>query len=102
MVNADLLGRMKRQAYLINTSRGPLVNEADLVLALKNGTIAGAALDVVSKEPITAENPLLTAPNLTLTPHIAWATLEARRRLMKITAGNIAAFIAGKPVNVVG
>ena len=102
LVNAELLGRMKKQAYLINTSRGPLVNEADLALALKNGTIAGAALDVVSKEPITAENPLLNAPNLTLTPHIAWATLEARRRLMKITAGNIAAFIAGKPVNVVG
>jgi glycerate dehydrogenase len=101
LVNAALLARMKKTAYLINTSRGPLVNEADLAAALKNGTLAGAALDVVATEPIAAGNPLLTAPNLTLTPHIAWAALAARRRLMKVTAENVAAFQAGRPINLV-
>lgn len=101
LVNKSLLGRMKKSAYLVNTARGPLVNEKDLAEALRHGTIAGAALDVASTEPIPADNPLLTAPNLTLTPHIAWATIEARRRLMHVTAQNIAAFMAGKPVNVV-
>jgi glycerate dehydrogenase len=101
MVNASLLGRMKRHAYLINTSRGPLVTEADLAAALNSGRIAGAALDVVSAEPIRDDNPILRAKNVTLTPHIAWAALEARQRLMKTTADNIAAFQAGQPVNVV-
>jgi glycerate dehydrogenase len=101
LVNKALLGRMKKTACLINTSRGPLINEKDLAEALHQGTIAGAALDVVSTEPIPADNPLLKAPNLTLTPHIAWATIEARRRLMQVTAQNIAAFQAGKPINVV-
>ncbi|HTV39326.1 MAG TPA: D-2-hydroxyacid dehydrogenase [Candidatus Sulfotelmatobacter sp.] len=103
MVNKSLLGRMKKTAYLVNTARGPLINEQDLADALRDGTIAGAALDVVSAEPIPADNLLLRdhPPNLTLTPHIAWATIEARRRLMHVTAQNIAAFMAGKPINVV-
>jgi glycerate dehydrogenase len=101
LVNAALLAQMKRSAYLINTSRGPLVRDTDLAEALKQGVIAGAAVDVVSTEPVPADNPLLTAPNLTITPHIAWAAREARLRLTKITAENIRAFQAGKPVNVV-
>jgi glycerate dehydrogenase len=101
MVDAALLGRMKKSAYLINTSRGPLVVDADLAAALNAGALAGAALDVVTTEPIEADNPLLKAPNLTLTPHIAWAALEARRRLTKITAENVVAFIAGSPINLV-
>jgi glycerate dehydrogenase len=92
---------MKPGAYLINTSRGPLVNEADLAAALNSGRIAGAALDVVSEVPIRPDHPLLTARNATLTPHIAWAALAARRRLMHTTAENIASFQAGHPVNVV-
>jgi len=101
MVNQALLERMKPTAYFINTGRGPLVNETDLAEILRRGRIAGAALDVASREPLPADSPLLTAPNLTITPHIAWATLAARRRLMKITADNIATFLAGRPINVV-
>jgi glycerate dehydrogenase len=101
MVNKALLGRMKPTAYLINTSRGPLVNDADLAEALRQGKLAGAALDVITTEPIRPDNPLLKAPNITITPHIAWAALAARRRLTKITAENVAAFLAGKPINVV-
>jgi glycerate dehydrogenase len=101
LVNRNLLRSMKRTAYLINTSRGQLVHETDLAEALHAGWIAGAALDVATNEPIPAENPLLQAPNLTLTPHIAWAAVEARRRLTKITAENIASFKAGQPINVV-
>ena len=101
MVNKALLERMKPSAYLINTSRGPLVNDADLAEALHQGKLAGAALDVVTIEPIPADNPLLRAPNITLTPHVAWATLAARRRLMQITADNVATFLAGKPIHIV-
>jgi glycerate dehydrogenase len=101
LVNKSLLQSMRRNAYLINTSRGPLVRDADLAEALHAGWIAGAALDVVTVEPIPADNPLLKAPNLTLTPHIAWAAVEARRRLTKVAAENVAAFQAGKPINVV-
>jgi glycerate dehydrogenase len=101
LVNKRRLSRMKPSALLVNTARGPLVVEQDLCDALNAGTIAGAACDVVSAEPIHADNPLLRAKNLILTPHIAWAALEARRRLMDITAGNIAAFLTGNPVNVV-
>lgn len=101
MVNKHRLSLMKPSAFLVNTARGPLVVEQDLCDALNAGTIAGAACDVVSAEPIHADNPLLRAKNLTLTPHIAWAALEARRRLMDITAGNITAFLTGQPVNVV-
>lgn len=100
-VNRALLKRMKPTAFLINTARGPLVNEADLADALKNGTIAGAACDVASVEPIRPDNPLLGAKNLILTPHMAWSTKEARARLMDQTAQNIRAFLSGSPINVV-
>ena len=92
---------MKNEAFLINTSRGSLVNETDLAAALNSRQIAGAALDVVSKEPIDSDNPLLSARNIIITPHIAWATLDARKRLMKETVENVKAFIAGTPRNVV-
>ncbi|MBW1699982.1 MAG: D-2-hydroxyacid dehydrogenase [Deltaproteobacteria bacterium] len=100
-VNRDLLFKMKKNAFLINASRGGLVNEPDLTQALNEERIAGAALDVVSVEPIQPDNPLLHAKNVIITPHIAWATLEARRRLMKETAENVKAFIRGTPRNVV-
>ena len=101
MVNAALLGLMPSHALLINTSRGPLINEQDLANALNRGVIAGAALDVTAREPIPADSPLLGARNCIITPHIAWATLAARKRLMATTAQNIAAWLAGKPQNVV-
>lgn len=100
-VAKSLLEQMKPGSFLINTSRGPLVNENDLAEALNAGKIAGAGVDVVSVEPIQAENPLLKTKNCLITPHIAWATLEARQRLMQTTVENVAGFIAGRPVNVV-
>jgi glycerate dehydrogenase len=101
MVNRELLARMKPGSLLINTSRGGLVNEGDLADALKTGRPAAAALDVVSVEPMRPDNPLYSVPNALITPHIAWAAVEARRRLMATTAQNIAAFQAGTPMNVV-
>jgi glycerate dehydrogenase len=101
MVNRTLLARMKPGALLINTARGGLVHEQDLADALASGTPAAAALDVVSVEPIRTDNPLFTAPNAMITPHIAWAAVEARRRLMATVAENIAAYQAGSPINVV-
>jgi glycerate dehydrogenase len=101
MVNRELLARMRKTAFLINTSRGGLVNEQDLADALQAGQIAGAAVDVVSQEPMRDGNPLQSAPNCLITPHIAWTTLEARRRLIKTTAENVAAFLTGMPINVV-
>lgn len=101
MIDKKLLRTMKPNAFLVNTARGPLVNEQDLADALNEGVIAGAACDVVSVEPIKKDNPLLKAKNLTLTPHIAWATLEARTRLMGFTKDNIAAFQNGDPIHVV-
>lgn len=100
-VNQRLLGLMKPTAYLINAARGTLVNEQDLAVALNSEKLAGACLDVVSFEPILASNPLLGAKNCLLTPHLAWAAVEARRRLMQTTAENIAAFQRGEPVHVV-
>jgi glycerate dehydrogenase len=100
-VNASLLGSMKASAFLVNVARGGLVNEADLAQALRAGQIAGAALDVVAHEPMLAENPLLSAPNCIFTPHVAWASLAARRRLMAIVAANVTAFLGGSPINVV-
>lgn len=100
-VNRELLEIMKPSAYLINTSRGPLINEKDLADALNNGVIAGAGLDVLSSEPPAADNPLLHAKNCLITPHIAWATFEARSRLMQVLVDNVAAFIKGNAVNVV-
>lgn len=100
-VNAALLQTMKRTAFLINTARGPLINEQDLANALDKGVIAGAALDVLSKEPPREGNALLQAKNCIITPHNAWISREARERVMSITASNIAAFISGRPVNIV-
>jgi len=100
-VNAGLLARMKPTALFINVARGGLVNETDLADALNRGVIAGAGLDVVAVEPMRADNPLLAARNCVFTPHIAWASLAARKRLMGIVAANIAAFKAGAPVNLV-
>ncbi len=100
-INSSLLSTMKKSAFLINTSRGPLIHEADLAEALRNGTIAGAALDVVETEPMMPGSPLAGTPNLIITPHIAWATLEARARLSSITTENVRSFINGKAVNVV-
>jgi len=101
LVNARRLEMMKPSAFLINTSRGPLVNEADLAAALNAGRIAGAGLDVLAVEPPRGDNPLLTARNCLITPHIAWATHSARARLMQIAVENLRAFLAGQPVNVV-
>ncbi len=101
-VNKDKLQMMKSTAFLINTSRGPLLNEKEVAEALNSEQIAGAALDVLSAEPPHADNPLLSAKNCIITPHIAWATLEARSRLMKVVVDNLNAWIAGKPVNQVG
>jgi len=98
-VNAEFLANMKDSAYLINTGRGPLINEADLLNALKNNIIAGAALDVLAVEPPDENNPLLEVNNLTITPHIAWATLAARQRLMGIAVNNLKDFLAGKKTN---
>ena len=98
-VNKDLLQRMKPSAYLVNTARGPLINEQDLADALNNDLIAGAALDVLSTEPPQASNPLLTAKNCIITPHNAWISKEARKRIIDITGENIRAFQQGAPIN---
>jgi glycerate dehydrogenase len=100
-VNADRIRTMKPTAYLINAARGPLVVEEDLAHALNQAMIAGAATDVLAVEPPSASNPLLHAKNMIITPHQAWATVEARQRLMSVTLGNIRAFLNGAPRNVV-
>lgn len=99
IVNAERLATMKPNAIIINTGRGPLVNEQDLADALNNGTIAAAAVDVLSCEPPKADNPLLSAKNCHITPHIAWASQAARTRLIATLASNLQAFINGNPVN---
>jgi len=101
LVNATRLARMKPTAFLINTSRGPLIDEAALVAALNSGQLAGAGLDVLAQEPPPPDHPLMTAKNCLVTPHIAWATKAARTRLMGVAVENVRAFLAGKPVNVV-
>lgn len=101
IVNEERLSLMKPTSILINTGRGPLVDEAALARALKQGTIQGAGIDVLSQEPPKADNPLLYAPNIRITPHISWATREARTRLLEISIDNLKSFLAGKPVNVV-
>ena len=101
LVNEQRLRLMKPTAFLINTSRGPLIDEKALADALSAGKIAGAGLDVLSREPPEADNPLLKAKNCYITPHIAWATRAARQRLMDIALTNIRAFVNGKPQNVV-
>jgi len=101
LVNKDLLATMKPKALLINTARGGLIAEADLAEALNDGKLGGAMLDVVAVEPMRADNPLRTARNCWITPHIAWASERARRRLIAETAHNLSAFLQGKPRNVV-
>lgn len=101
MINARTLALMKSTAFLINTARGPLIHEADLAAALNSGRIAGAGLDVLSTEPPPPDNPLLSARNCLITPHMAWATTGARRRLMTSVIENVAAFLSGQPKNVV-
>jgi glycerate dehydrogenase len=102
LVNSARLATMKSTAIIINTGRGPLVNDLELAQALNDNAIAAYAADVLTVEPAEEGNPLLSAKNCYLTPHIAWATREARQRLMDICAENIKAFLRGKPVNVVG
>ncbi|MDG3087869.1 D-2-hydroxyacid dehydrogenase [Vibrio hannami] len=101
MINKEKLELMKSEAFLINTSRGQLVVEEDLAEALNAGDIAGAALDTLWQEPPQADNPLLKADNCVITPHIAWATLDARMRIMNMVADNVKSFINGKPQNTV-
>ncbi len=101
MIDAGALAQMKDGAILLNTARGGLLDEQAVADALRSGKLLAAGMDVVSAEPIRADNPLLTAPNCFLTPHIAWAPLETRRRLQTISAENLRAFLAGKPQNVV-
>jgi len=101
LINASTLAWMKPSALLLNVSRGPLINEADLAAALNAGRIAGAGLDVLSAEPPPADNPLLRAKNCVVTPHLAWAARGSRARLLDISIANVRAFLAGRPVNVV-
>lgn len=101
MINAQSLRRMKKHAFLINTSRGPIIVDQDLADALNDGVISGAGIDVLSVEPPPKDNPLFNAKNCIITPHIAWATREARKRLMDMATNNLRAFVKGSPVNVV-
>lgn len=99
LINADALAKMKKTAYLINTSRGGVIVEDDLRRALDAGLIAGAAVDVLSSEPPAEDNPLLHAKNIVVTPHIAWATTEARTRLLAIVTDNLSAYLRGEKLN---
>jgi glycerate dehydrogenase len=101
LVNAERLGWMKPTTFLLNTSRGPLIDEPALANALNQGHIAGAGLDVLAVEPPVADNPLFKARNCFITPHIAWATRSARARLMNAAVENVRAFLTGQPKNVV-
>ena len=101
LVDVSLLQLMKRRSLLINTARGPLLDEQAVAAALNGGRLAGLGVDVLSCEPPTGDNPLLTAANVYVTPHIAWATEEARRRLLGIAVANVQGFLTGEPANVV-
>lgn len=101
IINRDSIAKMKKGVLIINTSRGPIIVEQDLCDALNNGKVAGAAVDVVSSEPVAADNPLLKAENCIITPHIAWAPKESRSRLMNTTVENLKEYLKGTPVNVV-
>lgn len=101
MINKETIGKMKDGVKIINTSRGPLIVEEDLREALERGKVSGAAVDVVSAEPIREDNPLLGAKNMIITPHIAWAPKESRKRLMDIAVDNLKRYLAGEGVNVV-
>lgn len=101
LIGAENIAKMKDGAILVNTSRGQLVNEADLAKALADGKLRGAALDVMSVEPVPADNPLLTAPNCIITPHMAWAPVESRQRLLNCVVENVRGFLNGKVQNQV-
>lgn len=101
LINARTIARMKRGALLVNTGRGPLVNEADVAEALASGQLGGYGADVMCSEPPAADNPLFAQPNAFITPHIAWASVEARQQLLNATFDNIRAFQEGHPKNVV-
>ncbi len=99
IINKDNIAKMKDGVIILNTGRGPLINEQDLADALRSGKVYAAGVDVVSSEPIAADNPLLTAPNCHITPHLAWMTTAARTRLIDIAVKNVRAFLAGAPIN---
>ena len=99
LICAKNLATMKRTAVVINTARGPIVNEPELAKALKDGVIAGAGVDVLSSEPASADNPLLSAPNMVITPHVSWGSYESRSRLMDTLLENLKAFVAGEELN---
>ena len=101
IISAQALTKMKDGAFLLNTARGPLIDEAAVAAALRSGKLRGAGVDVVACEPIPEDSPLLTAPNCLITPHMAWAPLESRRRIIDCTVRSIEGFLAGKPVNTV-
>ena len=101
MIDREAIAKMKDGAMLINTSRGGLIDEVALRDALNSGKIAGAGCDVVSAEPIQPDNPLLSAKNIVITPHVAWASRQSRQRLIAVTIGNVAAFVSGELTNVV-
>ena len=101
IINKENIHKMKDGVIILNTSRGPLIVEEDLAVALNNGKVYAACCDVVSTEPVEADNPLLGCSNSILTPHIAWAPKESRQRLMDIAVSNLAEFLAGRTVNAV-
>ncbi|MDR3073822.1 MAG: D-2-hydroxyacid dehydrogenase [Deltaproteobacteria bacterium] len=101
IIRAETIATMKDGVIIINSARGPLVNESDLADALNSGKVRAAAMDVVSKEPVEKDNPLLTAKNCIMTPHMAWGALECRQRIMDTAVNNLKSFLAGSPVNVV-
>lgn len=101
IIRRETIEQMKDGVILLNSSRGPLIHEADLADALRSGKVAAAAMDVVSTEPIKEDNPLLAAPNCIITPHIAWAAKEARTRLMNVAVENVRSFLNGTPEHVV-
>ena len=101
MINAKSIAQMKNGAILINTARGPLVDEAAVASALESGKLRGFACDVISAEPMKENNPLKSAPNCIVTPHMAWAPIESRKRIQECTERSIKAFLAGQPINTV-
>ncbi|MGM0369486.1 MAG: NAD(P)-dependent oxidoreductase, partial [Bacillota bacterium] len=101
IINSEAISQMKDEVLLINTARGELIVEADLARALNQGVVAGAALDVLAEEPPDSSNPLLTAENIIITPHIAWAAQESRQRLLNIAVENLQEFLAGNSKNIV-
>ena len=101
MINKETIAKMKDGVILLNNSRGGLINEYDLAEALHSGKVYGAGLDVMAVEPIEKDNPLLSAPNCFITPHISWAALDTRRRLIRFSIENVKKFLEGNPINIV-